>query len=160
MADSSRRRRRRPRSPDPVEGQETLRLSAVGTAMFLGDLEHRVLDAAWRFGRPASARELFQHVVEHHEVVLITVLTVANRLVRKGLLDKRKRADVFHYAPTLTRDEFTTRASRYVVHRILGLGSDAVAASFVDVLAERDPAQLAELGRLVRAKLRSAPTDD
>lgn len=33
-------------------------------------------------------------------------------------------------------------------------GPEVMAASFVDVLAERDPERLAELGRLVRRKLR------
>ena len=44
--------------------------------------------------------------------------------------------------------------SRRVVEGMLSFGPDVMAASFVDVLAERDPEQLAELGRLVRRKLR------
>jgi hypothetical protein len=44
--------------------------------------------------------------------------------------------------------------SRRVVDGILSFGPDAVAASFVDALAERDPARLEELGRLIRRRLR------
>jgi predicted transcriptional regulator len=40
------------------------------------------------------------------------------------------------------------------VEGILSFGPDAVAASLVDVLAEKDPAQLEDLARLVRRKLR------
>ncbi|HWE42462.1 MAG TPA: hypothetical protein VG432_08150 [Gemmatimonadaceae bacterium] len=39
-----------------------------------------------------------------------------------------------------------------VMHAVFG--PEVMAASFVDVLAERDPERLAELGRLVRRKLR------
>lgn len=134
--------------------QDTVRLSAAGAGMLLGDLEHRVLEAAWALGRPGSARELHDRVAKSHAVVYITSVTVANRLVTKGILRRAKQNGVYHYEASVSRDEFTERASRHVVQRIVGLGSEAVAASLVDVLAERDPEQLAELGRLVRRKLR------
>jgi predicted transcriptional regulator len=145
--------RRKPQ-PRDLRLQDTLRLSAAGAGMLLGDLEHRVLQAAWSLNRPSTARELHDRVARNHDVVYITTVTVANRLVEKGILRRAKQDDVFHYSATLSREEFSERASRHVVQRILGLGSSAVAASLVDVLAERDPEQLAELGRLVRRKLR------
>jgi predicted transcriptional regulator len=130
-----------------------MRLSAAGAAMLLGDLEHRVLEAAWGAKAPATARTLFQRVARTHDVVYITCVTVANRLVEKGLMMRVKQDDIFHYAPTITKADFTKRASRHVVQRLVTLGSAAVSASLVDVLAERDPEQLAELARLVKAKM-------
>ncbi len=130
-----------------------MRLSAAGAAMLLGDLEHRVLEAAWGAKHPATARTLFERVARTHDVVYITCVTVANRLVEKGLMTRAKQDDVFHYAPTITKAEFTQRASRHVVQRLVTLGSAAVSASLVDVLAERDPDQLAELARLVQVKM-------
>jgi len=144
----------RNRRPPGVRLPDTVRLTAAGAGMLLGDLEHRILEAAWSLGRPVSARELHERVAKTHRVVYITSVTVANRLVQKGILRREKRDDIFHYSATLTRDEFSERASRHVVQRIVGLGSTAVSASLVDVLAERDPEQLAELGRLVRRKLK------
>lgn len=122
--------------------------------MLLGDLEHRILEAAWWLARPVSARELHDRVARTHQIVYITTVTVANRLVEKGILRREKQDDLFHYSATLSRNEFSEQASRHVVQRIIGLGSTAVSASLVDVLAERDPEQLAELGRLVRRKLK------
>ncbi len=144
--------RKRPSTTAP-RLQETLRLSAAGAAMLLGDLEHRVLEAAWKAKHPSTARALFEHVTRTHDVVYITCVTVANRLVEKRLMTRAKQDDVFHYAPTITKAEFTRRASRHIVQRLMTLGSAAVSASFVDVLAERDAEQLAELGRLVKAKM-------
>lgn len=142
------------RRPAGVRLQDTVRLTAAGAGMLLGDLEHRILEAAWLLNRPVSARELHDKVAKTHDVVYITSVTVANRLVEKGILHREKRDDIFHYTATMTRDEFSARASRHVVQRIVDLGSMAVSASLVDVLAERDPEQLAELGRLVRRKLK------
>ena len=147
---SDRSKRRRP----GVRLQDTVRLTAAGAGMLLGDLEHRILEAAWTLARPVTARELHDEVARRHDVVYITSVTVANRLVEKGILRRQKRDDLYHYSSTMTREEFSERASRHVVQRIVDLGSSAVSASLVDVLAERDPEQLAELGRLVRRKLK------
>ncbi len=134
--------------------QDTVRLSAEGLAKVLGDLEARVMRLVWELGEPAPARVVHERVVEEHDVALLTVITVLNKLVAKGLLVRGKRDDLFHYSARCTEDEFRTLASRRVVAGILSLGPEAVAASLVDVLAEHDPEQLAELGRLIRKKLK------
>jgi predicted transcriptional regulator len=134
--------------------QDTVRLSANGIAKVLGDLEARVMDVAWSLGRPASAREIHEVVRHDHDVAALTVITVLNKLADKRLLERRKIRDLYHYYPRLTRDEFLTATSRRLVEGILALAPDAVAASFVDVLAEDDPEKLAALGRLVRRRLR------
>ena len=149
----------RDRSQEEEQGsaprlQDTLRLSAAGSGMMLGDLEHRVLEAVWSVKRPMTARGIHERVARTHDVVYITCVTVANRLVEKKLLRRDKKDELYHYAATMSREEFAAYASRYVVQRIVGLGPAAVASSLVDVLAEAAPEQLAELGRLVRRKLR------
>lgn len=148
---------KKPKSPresqDPPRLQDTVRLSADGLAKVLGDLEARVMQAVWAIGRPASARVVHARVAKRHKVELLTVITVLNKLVAKGLLRRAKHEALFHYAANLTEDEFMAHASRRVVEGILSLGPEAVTASLVDVLAERDPEQLAELGRLIRRRL-------
>ncbi len=145
------------RSVDVVTAQTTLRLSATGSAMLLGDLEHALMEAAWTLDYSASARELYEMVSERRSIEYITAVTVLNRLVAEKNLMQRKKVDgLFRYSTTVPRDEFMQRASRHVMERVLALGADAVSASMVDVLAERDPEKLAELGRMVRRKLRES----
>ena len=145
------------RTMDVVTAQTTLRLSASGAAMLLGELEHALLDAAWTLDRAASARELYDIVADHRTIEYITAVTVLNRLVLdKQLMRRKKVENLFRYSAVVSRDEFMRRASRHVVERVLALGADAVASSMVDVLAERDPDKLAELGRMVRRKLRES----
>ena len=134
--------------------QNTVRLSAGGLAKVMGDLEARVMRATWDIARPVPARAVHLRVVKRHRVELATVITVLNKLVAKGLLRRAKRDDLFHYEPTLSEEEFMARASRRLVQGILSLGAEAVTASFVDVLAEQDPEQLAEMARLIRRRLR------
>lgn len=146
----------RRRDPDETEAfrlQGTVRLSADGLAKVLGDLEALVMRVVWRMGRPTPARDVYEQVVREHDVAIHTVITVLNKLVTKGLLHREKTGDLLHYRPMLSEDEFRAQVSHRVVKGILSLGPEAVTASFVDVLAEHDPARLQELARLIRDRL-------
>ena len=145
-------RRRNPSAPAP-RLHDTVRLSASGLAKVLGDLETRVLEAVWALGRPVPARVVHDRVVEDHAVAPLTVITVLNKLVDKGILTRRKVDDLYHYDAVMSEAAFRAHASRRVVEGLLSFGPEAVAASLVDVLAERDPAQLAELAELIRRRL-------
>jgi predicted transcriptional regulator len=131
-----------------------VRLSATGLAKVLGDLEARVMRVMWEIGRPVPARQVHERIAPEHAVAVHTVITVLNKLVEKGLLRRQKRDDLLHFEATLTEEEFRAQASRQVIEGILSFGPDAVTASFVDVLAERDPGQLAELARLIERRMR------
>ena len=150
--------RRRPAAAPQL--QDTVRLSADGLAKVLGDLEARVLRAVWTLGAPVPARTVYEHVVVEHPVALLTVVTVLNKLVAKDVLTREKVDDLLHYSARLSEGEFMAHASRRVVEGILSFAPNAVAASLVDVLAERNPEQLAELGRLVRRRLREEDRQD
>lgn len=134
--------------------QDTLRLSAEGVAKVLGDLEARVMHAVWALGEPVPARAVHEKVIEEHPVAIHTVITVLNKLVGKGLLCRKKQEEILHYCACLSEEEFRRRMSRRAVEGILSLGLQAVAASFVDVLAERDREQLAALMRLIQDRMR------
>jgi predicted transcriptional regulator len=145
---------KRPRDKSAPRLQDTVRLSAEGFAKVLGDLEARVMHAIWKIENPATAREVHEEVARSHKVELLTVITVLNKLVAKGLLRRAKQDELFHYEARFTEEEFMAHASRRVVEGILSLDADAVAASLVDVLAEREPDKLAELAKLIRRRLK------
>lgn len=134
--------------------QDTVRLSADGLAKVLGDLESRVLRAVWAINRPTTAREVHERVVQEHVVSPLTTITVLNRLVAKRVLKRSKSGDRLHFAARLDEATFMAHVSRRVVEGVLSFDTDAVAASFVDVIAERDPEQLEALARLIRKRIR------
>jgi predicted transcriptional regulator len=133
--------------------KDTLRLSAEGVAKVLGDLEARVMHTVWAMETPATARTIHERIVPEHAVAVHTVITVLNKLVAKGLLCRKKIGEVFHYRACISEAEFRQEMSRRAVEGILSLGPQAVAASFVDVLAEHDPEQLASLMRLIQERM-------
>lgn len=140
------RRRKEPRFSN------TVRLDAADLALVLGDLEARLMRILWDVAEPCTAREVHELVVREHEVQLLTVVTVLNNLVCKGLLSRRRRG-VLHYEARLMEHEFRAQVARRVMEGVLPFGPAAMAASLVDVLAETDPRCLADLAELVRLKL-------
>lgn len=148
---------RSPRRPSRNQPrlQDTVRLSAAGLAKVMGDLEARVLQTVWTFSTPVPARTVYERVIESHPVAPLTVITVLNKLVTKGFLTRKPKDGLLHYRAVMGEEELRALASRRVVEGVLAFGPDAVAASVVDVLAEQDPERLAELGRLIRRRLRA-----
>ena len=126
----------------------------------MGDLEARVLETVWALRTPVPARAVYERVIESHPVAPLTVITVLNKLVTKGFLTRKPKGGLLHYRAVMEETEFRALASRRVVEGILSFGPDAVAASVVDVLAEQDPERLAELGRLIRRRLRAQRAEE
>lgn len=141
------------RGGSAIRLQDTVRLSADGLAKVLGDLEALVLQTVWKLGRPTPARAIHERVGEQHPVAIHTVITVLNKLVEKGLLRRDRHDELLHFSARVSEEEFRAEAARRVVRGILSFGPDAVTASFVDILAEADPEQLARLAELVRRRL-------
>lgn len=146
--------RRTPGPADSLHLQDTVRLSAQGLAMVLGDLEARVMRTVWSVARAASARQIHARVIEEHPVAHLTVVTVLNKLVDKGLLCRKKQDGVYHYHACWSEEELRAHVSRRVVEGMLAFEPNALVASFVDALAARDRAGLAELRRLIDQRLR------
>ena len=144
----------------PPHLQDTLRLSAEGLAKVLGDLEARVMRIVWSLGEPSTAREVHERVVEEHQVAHLTVVTVLNKLVDKGLLCREKQEGIYHYRACWTEEALRAHVSRRVVEGMLSFEPRALAASFVEALAERDRAGLAELRRLIDERLKEEGEED
>lgn len=147
-------RKRRILSPKSPRLPETMKLSGNGVGLVLGELESRLMRLCWDADRPLTAREIHERLREEHLVSPLTSTTVLNRLVRKGLLRRARVDGRLHFSARVDESAFVSQASRRAVEGILSLGTEAVTASIVEVLAERDPEQLEELARLIRRRLR------
>lgn len=137
------------RKPARPKMGDAVRLSAEGVAKVLGDLEARLLTMVWQLETPATARTVHEMIIDEHDVALLTVVTVLNKLVEKRILTRRKIGGLLHYAAAISPEDFHDFASRRMVEGVIDFAPERLAACFVDVLAERDPAQLDRLAALV-----------
>ena len=125
-------------------------LGGRGLTRVLGELEARIMEAVWRLGAP-TGKEIRDALGPgaHYK----TVLTVANRLVEKGLLAREpagRRA--FRYRAMEDREAFLDRISATVAGELLGDFGRPALARLVAAAEEVDPAYLDELERLVRER--------
>lgn len=122
-----------------------------GHGKVLGHLEHDILEALWKRGE-ASGRVVFEEV--SRDIAMTTVLTVLERLVNKGLLEKRRGQEVNLFRCVYTKEELAKKLSDEVFRSILGLSASAASAAFVDILADIQPVELDRLASLIESKKR------
>ena len=129
---------------------KAFRLNQHGLARLFGELEAKIMNAVWSLEEPTV-----QDVVDRlgKRANYKTVMTVMNRLVDKGFLERRKVSRAFVYMPRFTREELMERLSREVLDSLITDFGPGVLAQFVEAVEEADRAQLAELAALVENKL-------
>jgi predicted transcriptional regulator len=130
-----------------------LRPAAAGAAQVLGELEAGVMAVLWTTNRPLPVREVRDRLAARgRDLAYNTVMTVLVRLSEKGLLERNKQDDMWHYAPTLSEADFHAQVSGEVLRGLLDLAPEATLAQLVDVLAEDEPEALDQLARLIEAR--------
>ena len=125
-------------------------LEGSGLTRVLGDLEARIMEAIWQLGTP-NGKELCALLGPN--VHYKTILTVANRLVEKGLLIREPTADrAFRYRAAESREAFLGRVTASVASGLVGDFGRHALAQLVEAAEAIDPVYLDELERLVRER--------
>src|SRR5262245_17876621 len=125
----------------------------------LGTLEREVLDAVWRLG-PATVHTV--RAALDQRVAYTTVMTVLDRLFRKGVLDRERQGRAYVYSAAASPEQLQGAAALGLLSRVLGRGRAAaspILSSLVDTVSARDRELLEELDRLVREKRRALKKD-
>lgn len=127
----------------------TFRLKSKGVAKALGDLEAEIMELVWAGEDAVPARVVADQIARKRDVQHITVVTVLNNLCQKKLLKRRREGRAYLYSPLVSRDEFLEEISRSVLSSVLRLGPAIAVSSFVDVLVDLAPEEIARLKTLL-----------
>jgi predicted transcriptional regulator len=131
--------------------ERSARSAKEGYGKVLGPLEHEILEVLWA-RKEASGKEIFEEIKKSRELALTTVLTVLERLAKKGFVTKVKGESVFIFTPAFNRSEFAREVSHGVLKGIFDISASGACASFVDMLADSDPLELERLSALIERK--------
>jgi predicted transcriptional regulator len=121
--------------------------------MTLGPLERRVMAIAWEHSE-ITVRGMHVRLASG---AYTTVMTTMDRLVRKGLLTRRRAGAAFIYRPMVTRKELETAVLIDLVECVVRRNAkdpSAVLAAVVTAVGDHDYALLDDLERLVHEKRR------
>jgi len=127
----------------------------AGLGRVLGDLEGLVMDILWNRG-DVTGREVLEEIEKTRPLALTTILTVMDRLLKKGLIKRKKTGGIFVYAPSISRDDFVRQISEEVMQGIFDISASSAASSFVDILYKTSPGEMDRLSRLIEERKKAA----
>lgn len=110
---------------------------------FSGDLQSAVMAGVWELGQ-AKVDDVRQLLPKRRRPAYNTVQTVMNRLVERGLLERRRERNAYVYRATFEEAEYLARA---INTRLAGASPGARRAVLVNLVGELGADDLDELAR-------------
>ena len=114
----------------------------------LGDLEAAVMDRIWRRNRPVLVRDILDDLNTDRTLAYTTVMTVMDKLHRKGWLRRQPQGRAYVYEALASRESYTARLMRDA-----WATSDNQAVAFVHFLEQLSD----EEAKALRAALEICP---
>jgi predicted transcriptional regulator len=114
-------------------------------ARAFGELEQRIMKVLWRRGEPATVRDVHEVLAKESGLAYTTVMTVMDRLWRKGQLNRRRRGRAYEYVAAHTEAEYIAASMHDVLRRTRD--QRAALAHFVLGIRKEDEAELLRLAR-------------
>lgn len=119
----------------------------------LGELERAVMERLWAAGEPVTVREVHQGLSGDRELAYTTVMTVLDRLAKKGLAERERDGKAWRYRAAAPREDLVADLMRDALD---GAGDrQAALVRFVDQVSDADAALLREA--LTRLAARDQP---
>ena len=128
--------------------------------MALGDLEREVMAQLWDAGEPLTVRQVHDRLSRDRDLAYTTVMTVLDRLAKKGVVLQQRADRAYRYAPAQSREEMTAA----LMLDALSAAPDGVrGAALARFVGRLDPSALTaaiEAARADAAAAESAPAAD
>lgn len=118
----------------------------------LGELEALVMIKLWDSRSPLSVRDVVEQLQSERKWAYTTVMTVLDRLAKKGLLQRHLDGRSYLYSPALSKADYTAEQMQQVLHSSDDQGT--VLLRFVDRM------EAAELAALRAALSSSEASED
>lgn len=122
----------------------------VGLNRFFGPLEAKIMDILWE-AEELSIKEVQQRL-EHQDksVNFNTVMTVMNRLIEKGVLEKRAQGRLSLFRPIQSKEDFIEEQSKKLTENLLDEFGGIVINHMIDALKEVDQTVLEKLEQKIQ----------
>lgn len=122
-----------------------------GLNRFFGALEAKIMEILW-VSAEITIKDV-QQKLEHGQEKAVnfnTVMTVMNRLVDKGVLQKRLEGRSFVYRPVLSKEQFIDTQSKELTHELIEEFGPVVVNHMLDALETADPDLMEKLEQKIK----------
>ncbi len=122
----------------------------------LGDLERAIMDRLWALDETdptasLTVRDIHESISQERDIAYTTVMTVLDRLTKKGLVTRERDGRAWRYQPVSTSEEITAQLLREGLDHIESSDRKAAMMHFLDSASPEEiddlKAALAELER-------------
>ena len=117
----------------------------------LGTLEKNVMEILWRRGE-SCVKDIIDIINYDRDISYSTVITVTNRMVKKGLLTRKKSGKTYFYKPVNTKEQFLEIVSKKVVEGVSGFSLQTAMVHFIDYMTQLEPEKIEFFSRLIESK--------
>ena len=109
----------------------------------LGDLERAIMDRLWAIDPviPESAmtvREIHESIAQERDIAYTTVMTVLDRMSKKGLVTRERDGRAWRYLPVSTSEELTAALLRDSLEHIESSDRRAAMLHFLDAASAEE----------------------
>lgn len=105
----------------------------------LGHLEQSIMDIVWEKNSPVKVSYVHSNLPE--KKAYTSVMTVMNRLVKKGLLSREKNKNYYEYSPKKSKKNFASNKVKNMFKSVISSYQGLAIAEFVNAVSE-DPESL------------------
>ncbi|WP_260288310.1 BlaI/MecI/CopY family transcriptional regulator [Peribacillus aracenensis] len=122
----------------------------VGLNRFFGPLEANIMEYLWD-NDEQSIKSVQQSLEIDKPINFNTVMTVMNRLVEKGILEKRAEGRLSLFRPVQTKAEFLEEQSKKLTENLLDEFGGAVISHMLDAMKDADQGLIEKLEQKIQA---------
>jgi BlaI family penicillinase repressor len=119
----------------------------------LAPLELDCMNTLWPMGE-GTVREIRERLAERRPRAYTTIMTIMDRLARKGVVERRKIGRAYTYRPQLTVEDARAQALGQVLENFFGGSKDALLAQLGSNIQTSRPDSLQ--GQTMRARAAAA----
>jgi predicted transcriptional regulator len=138
-----------------VEGEESVdihnfKYKGEGLNRFFGPLEAKIMGILWE-GSEHSIKQVQQRLEQDKPINFNTVMTVMNRLIDKGILEKRLVGRSSLFRPVQTKEEFMDEQSKKLSENLLDEFGAVVINHMLDAVDSVDQDLLEQLEQKIKS---------
>lgn len=128
----------------------------VGLNRFFGSLEAKIMDILWE-AEELSIKEVQLRLEKEKQINFNTVMTVMNRLLEKGILQKRSKGRLSLFRPVESKDVFIEQQSKRLTENLMDEFGGVVINHMIDALKDVDQSLLDKLEQKIQQLKKDKP---